>query len=180
MLTPILTVECDEPEGKIDRTVYQSDLSVDDMYRLYEQASKFPYIYAREFSNKDEFISLFFHKNSVDLFESHGILYIIDDFIGTLFLCNINWHTGEGDIHYSFFDKRLRGRVLLIEAVCRHVFDVIGLERLNVVIPEYVPESVRGYIELCGFKLEGRKRKAMIYKGKRYDLHCFGRLKEDK
>lgn len=177
MINPLFSAQCDEPEGNIIRSVYLFDYSPDNVMKLYNQAKKFPTIFSREFTTPDEFIAMFMYRNTSGVIEPCGVLHIIDDFVGTFYLDRIDHHTNEADVHYCFFDGRFRGRIPLIDKACNYAFDVYGLERLNVSIPAYVPLMTRHHVTLCGFTEEGKKRSAIPYKGKRFDLYTYGRLK---
>jgi hypothetical protein len=61
----------------------------------------------------------------------------------------------------------------------KHLFDAYGFVRVNAYIPAQAGMGTRLFIERCGFKMEGRKRRASWWKGKWFDVYLYGILPED-
>jgi RimJ/RimL family protein N-acetyltransferase len=62
--------------------------------------------------------------------------------------------------------------------VVAHAFDVVGLHRLELQVYAFNPRAQRVY-EKCGFRVEGRRRDALLWDGERVDVLDMGILRTD-
>lgn len=180
-MEPIIVVECKEPDGVIERKVYPFVLTQENGLKFWQQAKKFPRFYERvNTESAQEFLDAFF---KYDPFRqeatSEALLWVIDDFVGVFSLTNI-YHPEDAIAHFTFFDKRTKGRGPLIQGMIKWVFDNYGFNRLSVEIPAYASKILFKFLdEEVGLVLEGRKRKALKYRDKPADIILYGITPED-
>jgi RimJ/RimL family protein N-acetyltransferase len=62
--------------------------------------------------------------------------------------------------------------------VVGHVLDVVGLHRLELEVYDHNPRAQRVY-EKCGFRVEGRRRDALLQDGRRHDAVLMSVLRTD-
>lgn len=176
-MNPILSVVCHEPEGAVERFVHPFVFTPDGLKSLYEKASAYPVLFGRKLDDMKDFLRFMLLENLSGDPEPAGLFWILDDYVGMFFMDRIT--TEEADVHYSFFDRRHKGREVLVREMIRYVFHHYDFVRLNVQIPAYAGMGPRKFIERCGFKIEGRKRDACFWRGQRFDVYCYGILRED-
>jgi RimJ/RimL family protein N-acetyltransferase len=63
--------------------------------------------------------------------------------------------------------------------VLDHAFDTVGLHRVELEVYAHNPRAQRVY-EKCGFRVEGRRRDALLWDGVRYDAVLMGVLRTDR
>ena len=173
----VVTVTCNEPEGEIVHEVWPFTFTKEHTKRLFEEASKFPVLFGRPLTSTEDFLSYFITQNLSGDAEPMGLLWVIDDFRGMFYMNDIT--DTEATVHYSFFDRRHKGREPLVREMVRHVFNKYGFVRLNAYVPAYAGMKVRMFVERCGFRIEGRKRNAAWWKDKWFDVYLCGILPED-
>ena len=172
-----MQVRCVEPEGEFVRNIWKFSFTKENILKLYEQASKFPVLFGRPLTGITDMVNFFtVHNFSGDL-EPQGLIWIVDDFKGMFYLNNIS--DIEADVHYSFFDRRHKGREPLVRAMVSHVFEKYQFVRLSAYVPAQAGIGTRLFVERCGFKIEGRKRKASWWKDHWFDVYLYGILPED-
>lgn len=180
-MTAILSVVCHEPEGARELFVYPLHFHAEELRKFYDQASKFPVLFGKKLDNMSDFLNYVLLENLSGEPEPAGLYWKIldknDTYIGVFFMDHITHD--EADVYYSFFDKRHRGREVLVKEMLRYIFHQFRFIRSNVSIPAYAGMGPRKFIERCGFKIEGRKRKACFWRGDRFDVHCYGILREE-
>ncbi|WP_197683556.1 GNAT family N-acetyltransferase [Jiangella alkaliphila] len=74
-----------------------------------------------------------------------------------------------------------RGRGLgpeAIELMLRHLFDEVGVHRVDLEVYAFNPRAQRSY-EKCGFVVEGRMRESLLWDGQRVDTIVMGLLRPD-
>lgn len=172
---PILSVVCDEPEGKIVRTIRPLRLSKQSLHILFHKFEQFRTIIGLEFDGSfEQFCNLFLSQNKDGTVDSNGIFWVVDDFIGVFYMTD--YRPGvDAVIHYSFFDRRHKGRVNLIHQMMKYVFEVLKFHRLTVKIPLYAKQSVMYFTEtFLGFRKEGRLVEAVFFDGKWFDINIYG------
>ena len=172
-----MKVICNEPEGEIERTVWRFSFTRENTLKLYEQAKQFPVLFGRPLKNLEDFTSYFIVQNLSGDAEPTGLIWIIDDFKGMFHLNDIS--DTEATVHYSFFDRRHKGREPLVRAMVKKVFEEYKFVRLNAYVPAYAGLRVRLFVERCGFRVEGRKRNASWWKDRWFDTYLYGILPED-
>ena len=77
--------------------------------------------------------------------------------------------------HYVFWDRKTAGRQCLILEMLRLGMQELGLHRMNVTIPMYAYSALRR-VSRMGFRIEGRRREAILHQGKWHDVLEFGTL----
>ena len=175
---PVVSAECDEPEGVITRHVYFMPLSPNNLRNLWEKARQFDTLFTEEIrGNFKKFLEVFL-RQSVNGVETNGLFWVVDDFVGVFYMNNIIPDL-EADVHYSFFDRRHRGRLELVRKMISYGFQRYGFQRMTVWIPVYATRHTFKFITDLGFKDEGKKRKAALYKGKLFDVVLFGILRQE-
>lgn len=172
-----MKVICKEPEGEFERTVWQFKFTREHTLKLYEKAKQFPVLFGRPLTSLEDFTSFFITQNLSGDAEPTGLIWIIDDFVGMFYVNDIT--NTEANVHYSFFDRRHKGREGLVKAMATKLFEDYRFVRLNAYIPTYTGIRVRLFIEKCGFKMEGRKRKSAWWKDRWFDTYLYGLLPED-
>lgn len=173
---PVLTVECDEPRGKVKREVRLTQLSMDRIKFMWDRLNKFDVLF-NDFVRGDvkEFINHF-----VVVIDGEprptGLIWDIDD-VGIFFLNEIR-PLQSASAHMVFWDRRFKGREELCRAMLRYVFDQYKLRRIQVEVPLYANSTLQT-MERIGFVKEGRKRKAIKYKGEWFDVNLYSILPEE-
>lgn len=176
MSDTVLSIECNEPEGKVTRNIRRLIFTPENLQRFWDEAKQFPTIYGREIKSVADFYEMFISQNGEEL-TANGLFWVIDDFVGVFYMTEIT--TTEANVHYSFFDKRHRGRENLTRQMVKFIFEKYKFNRVNVEIPLYSSKYTRFFVNNIGFKLEGRKRKAAYYKGEWYDTMLYGMLNSE-
>jgi RimJ/RimL family protein N-acetyltransferase len=177
---PVVEVECDEPEGKIVRKVYPLESTLENLYLFYDKAKEFPTIFGLEHNDIEEFSNIFLsHNPATGKIELNGTFYVVDGFVGVLYINDFDYAAKSATAHYTFFDKRQRGRLPLVKAMMKYAFEYYGFNRLTVELPNFVMATTRHFVTDLGFSLEGKRRKAWPYKGKLYDVNLYGLLREE-
>ena len=143
-MTAILSIECNEPEGKIVRSIYPLVFTPENLAKFWDKAKQYPTLYGNEISNAQDFYNLFINQGENGL-SLNGLFWVIDDFVGVVYLNNIT--SQEADIHYSFFDKRHKGREVLAKKMLKYIFNTYGFHRLNVqILSNPLPLSLSTYL----------------------------------
>lgn len=172
-----MKVICREPEGEVTRHVWPFAFTKENTLKLYEQASKFPVLFGRKLDGLEDMLKFFITQNLSGDAEPQGLLWVVDDFKGMFYMNDIT--DIDANVHYSFFDRRHKGREPLVRAMLRQLFDEYKFVRLNAYVPAQAGIGVRLFVERCGFKMEGRRRKASWWKDRWFDVYMYGILPED-
>lgn len=194
-MEPILTVVCDEKGESITHNVYPFSLTMDSLTRLWEVAKVHPTLFGIA-ATKDfgRFCEVFLHYNEGKV-EGNGIVWLVDDYTGIFYMTDI-YAPDDAMVHFSFFDRRMRGRENLVKGMLKYVFKKYGFRRLSAQVPMFaLPKGYReslktsgkspteagvfGFVKACGFIQEGRKRSCIEYKGDYFDVILYGILKEE-
>lgn len=188
---PIFSCLCVEPAGPITRNVYPMTLSPQNIKKFWELSSNFKTLFGDEIKGSFEKFTEVLMSHDEDRIYANGLFWRIDDFIGIFYMTHIQSH--DAQIHYSFFDRRHRGRVQLTRRMIKYVFDRYEFRRLSAEIPHSVIKSIEDrndstrtfhsgpfeFIKQVGLQEEGRKRKAILYDNEWFDVACLGILKEE-
>lgn len=183
-MSPIILVEdCLEDGEVIERYVRPFVLTPENAIKLWEEAKKFPHIFNNvDTSTLDNFLDSFFHWNpSNSEAVAEGLFWVVDDFVGVFYLTQI-YHPDDALMHFTFFDKRLRGREKLIRRMIEYVFDTYEFHRLSAEIPAFASKSVLKFInQKVGLSLEGKKAQAIPHTNgvERSDLLLYGITRGD-
>lgn len=178
---PILTVQMSDGEDAY--AVYKLIFTPENMKKFWEHAKEFPTIYGKEFlGDVNQFLDCIGIVNGSNGYESHGLFWVINDFTGVFYLTDIVESGGEitdAVAHYTFFDRRHHGREKLLVEMLHYLFRRYGFSRLSVEIPNYATPQARHFILDCGFKYEGKKRRAVKYKQDLFDVNLYGILRSE-
>lgn len=104
-----------------------------------------------------------------------------DRFVGTVRLHSLDWRNRYGEIGILIGDPSARGQGLSPDAVgalCRYAFDTLGLRRLGADTGAFNLPMQRCF-ERLGFRIEGRLRRHMPYRGDHVDRLLFGLFPEE-
>lgn len=175
----ILSVVCQEPEGNILRTVRLLVFTPENLHKLWEKVSQYPTLYGVDVKKDPQtLLDHIFTQEGYDV-KANGLFFVVDDFVGLFTLNDIR--PGESaSVHYSFFDRRHKGRTNLIRVMLGWAFDNFQFKRLETTVPVYVKPFVMKFVtEDLGFRYEGKKRKATSYLDKRWDVNLYGMLREE-
>lgn len=172
----IFSYECIEHRKPIMRSVWLMDFSLNNLSRLWERSKEHRILFSDDVNgNFHRFCSIFLSWDFEGKLTPNGLLWVVDDFVGILFMSQIK--TREALLHFSFFDGRLRRDISV--RMIEYIFENYEFDRLNAEIVPFASPRVFNFVESLGFKKEGRKRKAIEYKGGKFDLLQYGLLREE-
>lgn len=189
---PIFSCLCNEPGVQTIRFVYPMTLSPQNMKRFWELASHYKVLFGDEVNGDFKKFAEILISREGDNLSSNGLFWRIDDFVGIFYMTHIQMN--DAQIHYSFFDRRHKGRVDITRMMIKYVFEKYGFRRLSAEIPYSVikmnkpneGETGKDYrsgpfefVKQVGLKEEGRKRKAVMHDNEWFDVACMGVLKEE-
>lgn len=178
MTTPIIKLVCDEPEGDIERAIYPVDLSFANLTTMWEKSIPFKNFLGKEVrDNFAAFVECFVQDPGNGQFVTDSLVWRIDDFVGLYYLTDIR--ETEATAHFTFFDRRFRGRLKLTKSMLKFLFIKYGFQRLNVEVPTYASPATANFVRMLGFLQEGRKRKAVHFNSDWFDVKTFGILREE-
>jgi len=170
-------VECEEPGGKVLRTVRLCRLSYDKLVELYKHSSEFGVLFNNHFQNDlESFLGIFVDMDAGGAVHGRGLAWEVDD-VGLLYLTDIRPEF-EAVAHFTFWDRRFRGRERLIRTGLQLAFSHLGFHRIVAEVPLYAQSTIRA-VERVGFVKEGRKREAVKYKGEWFDTLLYSILERD-
>lgn len=176
---PILQVRCEEKHGSIVRSVYPVQLSLENLQIMWQQFSKFRTIIGHEVKGDFwKFVSLFVTLKEGQEAEANGLYWRVDDFVGMFYLTDFEVGA-DALLHYTFFDRGLKGRQPLIVRMLDYIFGRYDFERVSVEIPLYASPYTFVAVEELGFVKEGRKRQSRLFDGKLFDVNYYGMLRSE-
>jgi RimJ/RimL family protein N-acetyltransferase len=174
----VVIVRCDEPEGQVVRRIRPMSLSLDNIRKFWDKSKQFPTLFGEEISGDYvKFLNMLVHEGPNGI-EINGLFWVVDDFVGMYYMTEID-PGFDANVHYSFFDRRQKGRVKLSQEMLRYAFDKYQFRRFSVEVPLFVSKMTLNFIEEIGFKKEGRKREKALYKSQWFDVACYGLLREE-
>lgn len=175
---PVVSAYCEEPEGGITRHVYPMPFTPPNLRRLWDETRKFKYIFTSDIRQDfNKFCELIVEEENGKLMP-RGLYWVVDDFVGVFCMTRIDPGV-DADVHFSFFDRRQKGRKELVHAMLKYVFEKYQFRRLTAEIPYFASWSTRVFTESIGFKKEGRKRKAVWFNDDWFDIGVYGILREE-
>jgi RimJ/RimL family protein N-acetyltransferase len=177
--SPILSIDCQERDGVVRRSVYPLKLTIPNLYNFWLKAKQFPTLFSQDLHEDfGEFTALFINKDTAGYYTSNGIFWVIDNFVGVFYITDI-YGTRDASVHYTFFDRRQHGRLLLAKSMIKYAFDTFKFQRLSTTVPLYASKPTFAFVRRCGFREEGRKRSSSFYKGEWFDTMLYGILKKN-
>jgi len=173
----VVSALCEEPEGNVVRYVRPMDLTRENLLTFWEKSRQFRTLFTDEVNGDFKKFCELFISTDGDHARAHGLFWVIDDFVGVFYMTRIT--EVDASVHYTFFDRRHKGREQLTRLMLKYVFEEYGFQRLSVEIPMYASKHTFGFTYAIGFKKEGRKRKCSFYQHQWFDSTCFGILREE-
>ncbi len=176
---PVLSAICAEPEGEVERFVYPMFLTPENLKLFWEKSRNFKYIFDNSVNGDfKRFCELFLYGGPAGELCSNGLFWVVDDWVGIFYMTRII-PGQDAEVHYTFFDRRHRGRQELSREMLKYVFRKYNFRRLTVEIPLYASRHTFDFVVSMGFKKEGRRRKAIWHNDDWFDVASFGILKEE-
>lgn len=178
-MNKILSCDCHEPEGIVTRSIYSLELTQPNLMKFWEASRKYPTLFSSAVNDDfNKFCNLFLYVKPDGSFGSNGLFYVVDDFVGVYYLTDI-MSSGDATAHYTFFDRRHRGRVDITKALMKYVFNEYHFNRLTTVVPTFAKRQTHKFVERIGFSKEGQKRNAAYYAGRLFDEMHYGLLRNE-
>lgn len=185
---PIFSCICPEPEGSIIRYVYPMPLTPQNVKLFWEKARVFKTLFTKELNQDFHSFTETLLSGDVDNVTSNGLFWRVDDFVGIFYVTDITEY--DANIHYTFFDRRHKGRHNLVRSMIKYGFNKYGFHRVSAAIPYHVSkkedkdkealnQGVFSFIKSVGLVPEGRKREAALFDGEWFDVQLFGILKQE-
>lgn len=172
----VVRAECDEPEGRIERKVSLTSLSMERLKELWDHLSRFDTLF-NDYVRGDfrAFVEHFIQQIDGRIMPT-GLLWDVDN-VGIFFLNEIR-PCVSAQAHFVFWDGRFKGREHLCREMCRMAFEEYKFKRIEVHVPLYTPQTLNA-VEKIGFIQEGRLRRAIPYKGQWFDVNLYSMIEED-
>lgn len=176
IMEPILEVLCPEPEGNILRKVSLAELTEEKLRHYWEKLRVFPTLFWQESTTFAGFVQQLFVIDHGQVVDATGIIWEVDD-VGLFFITDI-YPGYQATGHFTFWDRRIRGREVLIQAMIRYLFQEFGFHRLVTEVPVY-SSMVNRVVRRVGFVQEGKLRKAVRYNDEWWDVNIYSILEEE-
>ena len=174
-IQPVVTVGDDK--------IYPLIFTPENADKFWQHAKQFPSLYGQEINGSFEaFVNIFMVQDVHGDWQTRGLFWVMNDFTGVFLVDNITYLGGEpvdGNVHYTFFDRRHRGRVPIVKEMFKHIFAKYNFQRLSAAIPNCHSPQARHFAVACGMAYEGKKRKSAMYKGDWFDTNLYGILKTE-
>jgi RimJ/RimL family protein N-acetyltransferase len=104
-----------------------------------------------------------------------------DEFLGEAVLMDLDLENGSAAYRIGLASPAVFGQGYGTEVtrlVTAWALDTVGLHRVELEVYSHNPRAQRVY-EKCGFRVEGRRRGALLWNGDRYDAVVMGLLRTD-
>lgn len=158
--------------------IYEFPYSRANFQALWKKTRRYKNLFNVEIRDDfEKFIGLFIeqHGDPLDyVLSPRGIVWVIDDLDGMLYLTNI-YPDNEATCHVALFNKKLRDPLLTKEMI-KYVFRTFRFRRLNAEVPVYSLSWFFDFVKALGFIEEGNKRRAVLFDNKYFDLRLYGLL----
>lgn len=172
----LLAVECNEPDGKVVRSVRPCRLTLDKFRFFYSKIGQFKTLLNEDIDTFEKFVSSFMYQDEAGVLHPTGLIWEVDD-VGLLFLTEIK-PMFEAQAHFVFWDRRFKGRKRLILEMLAYVFHKYSFHRIVVEVPLYAAKTMNA-VERIGFVKEGRKREAVRHNGMWFDVNLYSILESE-
>jgi hypothetical protein len=173
----ILSADCNEPEGIVKRSVYEIELTQENLLTFWNRAKQFKTLFTKELDGFGSFMDSFVSEVNGGPF-AHGLLWKVDDWTGAYYLTDIR-PGYDALVHFAFFDGRLKGRQELTREMLRYVMINYKFHRLSALMPLYVKGATLRFANEIGMRPEGRIKKCIRYRGEWFDALIYGILEEE-
>jgi hypothetical protein len=117
---------CEEPEGTFLRVARPLIFTPDNIGRLWEKVNKFPTLMGIEIKDLQDMLNFFVKDYGNGTLQARGLCAQIDDLQGIFWLTDIEWPK-QASIHYTFFDRRHKGRVDLCKEAVKYDTNVYSI-----------------------------------------------------
>lgn len=180
----MISVTCTDPKkGDVEYTISPMIFTWENLTLFWKKSSKYPTLFNREIrADFNKFVDLFASQDSGGKLYGKGLFWRIDtkdeELVGVFYMTDFNVPV-EATVHFSFLDGRIKGRIPLAKAMVKYVFDEFRFNRLSAALPVYVVPASFQFVEGIGFQKEGRKRRAVEFDNKFFDVVLYGILKDD-
>jgi len=168
---------CEEPEGTFVRNVYPFLFTVENLVLLWNKVKQFPTLMGKEIYDFESMLNFFVYEKEGSDPESKGLCVVVDEFIGIFWLTDIEWPR-QASIHYTFFDRRHKGRIDLCKKAICYVFDKYKFHRLYTTVPLYASPALN-FVEKIGFIKDGRLRSNTYFKNDWHDSNIYSILETE-
>lgn len=168
---------CDEPNLTIERKVYPIQFDLPTLDKLWNRVKLFPTLMGVEVKNFGDMWNFFITELPNDEIRGKGLCVVVDDFIGIFWLTDIEWPR-QASIHYTFFDRRHKGRIDLCKKAIIYVFEKYKFHRLYTTVPLYAAPALN-FVEKLGFKKDGRLRSNTYFKNDWHDSNIYSILESE-
>ena len=177
MKDPLMRVLCKEKGESIIREVRLARLTVERLREYYEHLKQFKVVFNDHVQGDFEsFANIFLSQNeATGQLLPNGLIWEVDD-VGILFITEIR--EAQCLAHFTFWDRRFKGREQLIREMLSYLFDRFGFERIEARAALYATPAMIA-VERIGFVKEGRLRNAVKYEGKWFDVNVYSMLREE-
>ena len=173
------TFVCNERKGDVERVVRPLNWTIEDIRTFWEKAKPHKVLFWQEIDNDfQKFIECFFYQDSDGSLQANGLFYVVDDFVGLLYITDIRPMV-DAQCHFVFFDGGLRGRKPLVAGMLKVIFETYKFHRLSVEIPVYSRKALFNFTESLGFQFEGKRREAVFFDKGYFDVIQYYLLKRD-
>lgn len=173
---PVLRVECAEPGGTVVRAVRPALLTRETLFEYYEKSKEFDVLFNDLVPNDPvTFAEIFLGQDGSGRLFAKGLIWEVDD-VGIIYVTNITTHSALA--HFTFWDRRIRGREDLLKQMLKFGFERYGFQRIEVRVGLYA-KPILYLMERIGFTKEGRLRKATRYNGEWFDANLYSILREE-
>jgi RimJ/RimL family protein N-acetyltransferase len=173
---PVVESFCRERELEIIRYVRPTELSLERLRFIWDKLKDFKVLFNDHVAGDFQaFINHFIVQVDGE-YTAAGLMWDVDD-VGMFFLNEIR-PAISGTAHFTFWDKRTKGREDLCRDMIRYVFDTYKFVRIETRVPLYA-KSALAATERIGFIQEGRLRDSVLYEGKWFDVNVYSILPRD-
>lgn len=101
--------------------------------------------------------------------------------IGSIGLHRIDWVNRSTELGVVIFRKEYWNKgygTKAIDLMLKYAFEYLNMNRVSLKVYEYNERAIHVY-EKCGFKVEGRLRKAKFFKGRYWDVLVMSILRDE-
>jgi RimJ/RimL family protein N-acetyltransferase len=172
----VLECKCRERDGEIVRNVTFAPLTKEKLAHYWEKLSPFPTLFNRHIKNFEDFVATFIHTDKHGEIYANGIIWEVDD-VGIFWITDISaGYQATG--HFTFWDRKFRGREELFRKMLVYIFEEFGFHRIILEVPLH-SQRICDFVEGLGFIKEGRLRKATMYRDQWWDVNLYSILEEE-
>lgn len=121
-----MTFRCVEGGREVERHVVPMSRDPETILAVYDRLKGIPHLFAVDGQTKPYTLT--------GLYNPNRLFWLVDD-VGIVCLGVDEQYAGTGHPHFTFWDKRLRGREEMCRWLCGWGMDAFGLEMLWTIVP---------------------------------------------